>query len=1460
MHTHNTSAGIVSDRSAARRIGATTAGLLVATCIAATSFAQDDGSRRTGFVPGVIAVDGARLVVAPGRVIDEGVLIIRDGRIVAVGDEIEIPVEARVIDAAGLIAYPGFIDAGNDELIDYSQKDSSQEGRTPDFQRDVLAATRTDHRRGMTPEFEAQTALKLTNDRLEPRRTSGLTAVHVTPLRSVSGGQGCVTSLAGTPPRESLLLPTAFCVFRLTPPTDAGRSSHTSSYPVTVMGAAAHLRQALLDARHHQELQRLFEDGHPEAVRPPRDEVLETLSEVLEGETRALFRADSHDEIHRALDFAEEFELTPTLIGGRDAIKCVDRLSAGKVPLLLRLDLAETPKVEANEPSKELAAEIKDPLRYQEELLRLWHERASTAARLMEAGVPVAFTTQGLDKPESLLAKVRILIENGLSEDAALAALTSNSAEILGVDSLLGSLEPGRLGHVILMTGPFSNERSKVRHVIIEGRTFEYNKDAEPVGPDSDVPGEIDIAGRWLVQIKSGEMEMTDGELVLAVEDGALSGSFSSEQGDGRIDSGTLTGATCEFVVSIGAGGRDIRLRFTGEFHRGEDDAPDQIKGELKSPFGAPTEWTAGRIVDEEPADENPVQIAIDEGDPPDEAEAGEAVPEFPTELETDRTLRTMETGGNVLVRGATVITGTGETLAETDILVREGKIAEIGAGLTADEGMQVLDVAGWFVMPGMIDTHSHIMIEGGVNESSQSIVPEVTIRDVVRSSDVSEYRALAGGVTTARLLHGSANVIGGQDAVVKLKYGRPAHEQILFDAPQGVKFALGENVKARTDRFPNTRMGVEATLKRAFFEALDYRRRWQAYDLALKQDAADTPPPIPPRRDLRLECLAAIIDREAFIHCHCYRADEILMLLRTTEELGIRVQSLQHVLEGYKIAPEILAHGASCSTFADWWAYKIEAYDATPYNTTLLNRAGVNTVVKSDNAELIRHMNLEAAKSLRYGNMPFEDAVRLVTLNSARELSLDDRIGSIEVGKDADLAIFNGHPFSPYSRCEWTIIEGEVWFQRAAQPTAMSEAAQQRSASPPAFELASTEVRQRTLELPVAVNGLYALSGARIIPVDAPIIESGVVIVSDGKIEAIGADVPIPDDAAVIDLAGFEVYPGLIDAGTTLGITEISQIAVTRDSRESGQFQPDLRAGTAVNVDSALIPVARTGGITTAFVRPDGGTIGGQYSMLQTAGWTSEEMVLDYQAGLSLDWPGNEERVEELKEFLATARLYDRIQSQPEEQRPDVIQDPRYEAMRPYLNGEKRVFIEADSRKAIVEAILFAEEQELKIVITGGTDAWKVADELKEREIPVIVGPTMRSPIAAWDPFDATYANPGRLYEAGVQFCIRSDNASNSRNASFEAAIAVAYGLPEEEALKAVTLNAAGLLGIDDRLGSITPGKVANLVITDGSPLQPTTQIKGVFVAGRPFAPESRQTRFYERYLQRLDELPAAN
>jgi imidazolonepropionase-like amidohydrolase len=492
-----------------------------------------------------------------------------------------------------------------------------------------------------------------------------------------------------------------------------------------------------------------------------------------------------------------------------------------------------------------------------------------------------------------------------------------------------------------------------------------------------------------------------------------------------------------------------------------------------------------------------------------------------------------------------------------------------------------------------------------------------------------------------------------------------------------------------------------------------------------------------------------------------------------------------------------------------------------------------------------------------------------MITLNSARELGLDARTGSIEAGKDADLAIFSGHPLNAFSRCEMTIIEGEVFFVREKQPSAMSPAAATAAANPRPLVFPMPQTRARVLDLAPAGDRRYAIVGGMVHPVDAPDIERGTVLIDGDKISAVGAAVEIPPGTKTIDAAGLHVYPGLIDAGTILGLSEIGKVRETHDHQEAGQFQPDLRAGVAINPDSEIIPVTRAGGITAALVRPTGGIICGQTSLIKLDGWTVPEMVVAFEAGLQIDWPdGNENqpRVDQLRDFLNEGRTYAKLKKAAVEgQTAPPIRDPRYEALGPYLRGEKRIFIEADSRKDIAEALLFAEKEGLKIVITGGADAWKLAAELKKRDVPVIVGAVMARPVEEYDPFDAAYANPGRLHEAGVPFCIRSNglstagfSASNSRNAPFEAAQAVAYGLPEEEALKAVTLNAAKILQADDRLGSLTAGKLANVVIADGSPLQESTQYKAIFVAGKPYAPESRHTRLYEKYRGRLREVRA--
>jgi imidazolonepropionase-like amidohydrolase len=387
------------------------------------------------------------------------------------------------------------------------------------------------------------------------------------------------------------------------------------------------------------------------------------------------------------------------------------------------------------------------------------------------------------------------------------------------------------------------------------------------------------------------------------------------------------------------------------------------------------------------------------------------------------------QTGREVLIRNATVLTAAKGTLENTDILIQNGKIARLGKNLKAGANAQIIDATGKFVSPGIIDCHSHAMIDA-VNEISYSVTSMVRIQDVLNVTDIAIYRALAGGVTAANLLHGSANAIGGQNTTVKFKWGKPVEDFIIPDAPPGIKFALGENPKrsnfqqpGQQPRYPRTRMGVMEVIRDAFVRAKDYKQEWDDFRAGKTK--------IQPRRDLELEPLVEVLEGKRRVHAHGYRSDEHLNLLRLAEEFGFRIATLQHGLEAYKIAPEIAKHGAGVSIFVDSWSYKLEAYDSIPYNAYILWKNGVNVSINSDSNERIRRLNLDAAKVMKYGGVPEEEALKMITLNPAKQLGIDKRTGSIEVGKDADLAIWNAHPFSAYARVEMTLIEGEIYFDR---------------------------------------------------------------------------------------------------------------------------------------------------------------------------------------------------------------------------------------------------------------------------------------------------------------------------------------------------------------------------------------------------------------------------------------------
>jgi len=406
-----------------------------------------------------------------------------------------------------------------------------------------------------------------------------------------------------------------------------------------------------------------------------------------------------------------------------------------------------------------------------------------------------------------------------------------------------------------------------------------------------------------------------------------------------------------------------------------------------------------------------------------------------------------------IVIKNATVMTEGPAGIFKGTVVVRDGKIADLGEKVLEPAGATVIEAGGQYLIPGIIDCHSHIAGSGSINEGSVSVSSMVDIKDIINPDDIAIYRALAGGVTTANILHGSANVIGGRTLPLKMRWGKSAQELIFAGATPGIKFALGENPKRSgnpqggrgtgvtpTARYPATRMGIEDVIREAFNDAKGYKADWDAYNAKVARGEH----PIPPRRDLKLEALQEVLEGKRYVHVHCYRADEILMMIRAAEDNGFKVRTFQHVLEGYKVAKEIAAHGAGASTFSDWWAYKIEAIDAIPFNAALMTKKGVLVSLNSDDAELMRHLNTEAGKTMKYGGMNETEALAMVTINPAKQLGIDKTVGSIEVGKDADLVLYDGFPMSDFAKVQKVWIDGTQYFDRdkevAAQATKEAE------------------------------------------------------------------------------------------------------------------------------------------------------------------------------------------------------------------------------------------------------------------------------------------------------------------------------------------------------------------------------------------------------------------------------------
>ncbi len=935
--------------------------------------------------PPYYAIQNVRVVTGAGAPIEGATVLLADGLIEAVGKNVKIPGDARVIDGKDLTLYPGLIDA----MTTLAQKPEPE--ASGERARQAPAIMGPEDRPGTTPWVSAVEQLN-EDARIEKWRKAGFTAAVTTPEKGIFAGQAALINLVDKPDRQAVLSTPVAQRVNL---TGAGE---LRSFPGSLMGVLAYIEQVFADTDHYSKVKAAYAKDPRGRVRPEYDRTLEPLEIAISDRTPFLLPANLGREIDRVLVLQKELGVAAIVYGGQGAYARAEALRTARVPVLVNLNW---PKEEKNRDP-----EAETPFR------TLVHRRMAptTPAALAAAEVPFAFYSGGLASTSEVFESVRAATKNGLSNEAALAALSSSAAAILGVADRVGTIEKGKIANLVLATDWPWADGVEVRAVFVDGRMYQERKDEGPSDPPA-----MDVGGVWALSMNTprGTREMTLD--VTMSKDGKVKGKLTSDRGESVLDDGRMSAEVLRFKTTREIDGRSSTSSWTLNVE-GEKVAGTMSAGSMQADVtGSRTKKAEAGAVAEKSADKDEVPI--------DELRGGVATYQGAAKKM-----------GTFAITNASVWTVSGRTIENGTVVVEDGKIRAVGNDVKIPKGAEVIDAKGGALIPGIIDCHSHIAIEGGVNEGTLAVTAMVEIGDVINPDDVAIYRALAGGVTSANLLHGSANPIGGQNQVIKLRWGQDAEGLKFEGAPPGIKFALGENPKRSNfnasangvpQRYPQTRMGVMDVIREAFTEAREYQREWALY----KAGARNGIKPTLPRRDLEMETLVEILEGERMVHSHCYRADEILQLLRLAEEFGFRVATLQHVLEGYKVADEIAEHGAGASSFSDWWGYKVEAFEAIPHNAALMTERGVVVSINSDSGEEMRHLNQEAAKAVKWGGMNEIDALKLVTLNPAKQLGIDSRVGSIEVGKDADLVLYDGDPLSMHSVVQKTFVDGDLYF-----------------------------------------------------------------------------------------------------------------------------------------------------------------------------------------------------------------------------------------------------------------------------------------------------------------------------------------------------------------------------------------------------------------------------------------------
>jgi imidazolonepropionase-like amidohydrolase len=940
--------------------------------------------------PTAYALTNATLYLDYQTSIKNATVLVQDGKILASGANVSVPQGFATINLNGKFVYPSFIEMYSDYGVSAPQAKNGERAQrrrqSPQFDTDKQGAYYWNQ--AVKPETNAAELFNPDSKAAEELRKIGFGAALVQHPDGIARGTSSLVTLADAPAHKTLLRPQAATQFSFS------KGTSSQDYPSSLMGSIALLRQMFLDAQYQKQ--------NPTAA---SNLSLDALNQY--GNLPAIFDASDKQNILRADKIGDEFGVQFIIKGKGTEYQRISEIKNTNAPLIVPVTFPD-------------AYDVQDP--YNAEMVKLsemqhWENAPKNLAVLARNKVPFAITAADLKDKKQFLSNVRKAVSSGLSETEALKALTHTPANLLKASDL-GHLKKGAWANFLITSGNIFNEETTIYENAVQGNRH--------VLKDWNAP---DMRGIYDFRIDG---EQTSMKLEISGKEEKPSFKmFTSATDTSFVKAKAVTNKN-NITLLFDLNPKDSigEYSLTGWWNN------KKLSGEGKNPQGQWLRWSA--TYREAPPEKKRKNMSADSASAKPDTIVNYFLPfayapaKPQTVLLTNATLWTNEAQGKI---------------ENTDILLENGKISKIGKGLFAPANALNINATGKHITSGIIDEHSHIAISGGVNEGTQSVTAEVRIGDVLDADDVDMYRQLAGGVVASQLLHGSANAVGGQAAQIKLRWG-DAPDQLKIQGADGfIKFALGENVKQsnwgdfNTSRFPQTRMGVEQVYYDAFRRAKSYGALWDKYNVEkVKNKKA-----IAPHRDLELEALSEILNQKRFITCHSYVQSEINMLMHVADSMKFKVNTFTHILEGYKVADKMKKHNAGGSTFADWWAYKMEVKDAIPYNAAIMSKVGIVTAINSDDAEMARRLNHEAGKTIKYGGVSEEEALKMVTLNPAKLLHLDKRMGSLAEGKDADVVLWNANPLSVYAKPEKTFVDGRCFFDVEQDLVARQKVAQER-------------------------------------------------------------------------------------------------------------------------------------------------------------------------------------------------------------------------------------------------------------------------------------------------------------------------------------------------------------------------------------------------------------------------------